>query len=57
LISRELLMHDFLIDWRPDAGIRIAPHFYNTIDECDALIGEIAAIMMKRPGLRSTQGR
>ena len=57
LISRELLMHDFLIDWRPDAGIRIAPHFYNTIDECDALIGEIAAIMMKRPGLRTTQGR
>ena len=57
LISRELLMHDFIIDWRPDAGIRIAPHFYNTIDECDALIGEIAAIMMKRPGLRTTQGR
>ena len=57
LISRELLMHDFLIDWRPDAGIRIAPHFYNTIDECDALIAEIAAIMMKRPGLRTTQGR
>ena len=57
LISRELLMHDFLIDWRPDAGIRIAPHFYNTLDECDALIGEIAAIMMKRPGLRTTQGR
>jgi len=57
LISRELLMHDFIIDWRPDAGIRISPHFYNTIDECDAIIGEIAAIILKRPGLRTTQSR
>jgi kynureninase len=56
-ISRELLAHDFIIDWRPDAGIRISPHFYNTLDECDAILAEIAALVGKRPGLRSTQGR
>ena len=57
MISRELLAHDFIIDWRPDAGIRISPHFYSTADECDAVITEIAAIASGRPGLRTTQGR
>lgn len=56
-ISRELLARDFLIDWRPDAGIRISPHFYNTADECDEIISEIAALIAKRPALRSTMGR
>ena len=55
-IARELLAHDFLIDWRPDAGIRISPHFYNTTDECDAIVTEIAALAAKRPALRATQG-
>jgi kynureninase len=54
-ISRALLAHDMLIDWRPDAGIRISPHFYNTIDECDMVIGEIAALVAGRPGLRITR--
>lgn len=57
LISRELLMHDFIIDWRPDAGIRISPHFYNTLDECDAVLAEIATLIAKKPGLRTTQSR
>lgn len=32
-ISKELLRRDILIDYRPGAGIRMAPHFYNTDDE------------------------
>lgn len=40
-IARELLRRDFLIDWRPQAGIRISPHFYNTEDEIDQLMAEI----------------
>jgi kynureninase len=56
-ICRELLARDILVDYRPDAGIRIAPHFYNTEDECDAAIGEIAALAAGRPGLRITQSR
>jgi len=43
-ISKELLKRDFLIDWRPNAGIRISPHFYNTEDEVDAIMEEIKEI-------------
>jgi kynureninase len=54
-ISRRLLERDFLIDYRPEAGIRISPHFYNTEDECDAVIAEIAALAEGRPSLRATR--
>ena len=54
-ISRRLLERDFLIDYRPGAGIRIAPHFYNTEDECDEIVAEIAALAAGRPGLRATR--
>jgi kynureninase len=54
-ISRRLLERDFLIDYRPEAGIRISPHFYNTEEECDAVVAEIAALAGGRPGLRSTR--
>ena len=54
-ISRRLLERDILIDYRPGAGIRIAPHFYNTEDECDAVIAEIAALAAGRPALRATR--
>lgn len=40
-IVQELLRRDFLIDWRPQAGIRISPHFFNTEDEIDRLMAEI----------------
>jgi kynureninase len=40
----ELIRRGFLVDFRPDAGIRIAPHFYNTRDEVDAALAELAAI-------------
>ncbi len=56
-ISRELLARDFIVDWRPDVGIRIAPHFYSTVEECDAIIAEIASLAGGRPQLRSTKSR
>ena len=43
-ITKALLQRDFLIDWRPNAGIRISPHFYNTEDEVDAIMEEIQKI-------------
>ncbi len=54
-IAKELIARNFLIDYRPEAGIRIAPHFYSTADECDAVLAEIAAIIEKRPALRVTR--
>jgi len=44
-VLQELLRRDFLCDYRPQAGIRASPHFYNTEEEVDRLIAEIAAIL------------
>jgi kynureninase len=30
-----------LVDYRPNAGIRIAPHFYTSDDELDRAMAEI----------------
>jgi kynureninase len=40
-ITAELLLRDILVDYRPGAGIRIAPHFYTTDDELARTIHEI----------------
>jgi kynureninase len=44
-VSRELLAREILIDYRPQAGIRISPHFYNTEEECDYALAQIAEIL------------
>ncbi len=44
-VSKELLARDIKIDFRPQAGIRIAPHFYNTDDEIRAAMRAIGEIL------------
>ena len=44
-VVRELSARDMLVDYRPGAGIRIGPHFFNTDDEIEAIIGEIKTII------------
>lgn len=44
-VKAELIRRGFVVDYRPGAGIRIAPHFYNTDDECGAVIEEIGTIL------------
>jgi kynureninase len=44
-VSRELLIREFLIDFRPGAGIRISPHFYTSDAELEAVISEIRKIL------------
>jgi kynureninase len=44
-VSRALKARDFVVDYRPGVGIRISPHFYNTPDEVDRLLAEIARIV------------
>jgi kynureninase len=43
-VTAELLKRGVIVDYRPGAGIRVAPHFYNTIDEIDHAMHELAAI-------------
>jgi len=45
LVAKELLARDVVIDYRPGAGIRIAPHFYNSDDECTAALDQIDEIL------------
>ena len=44
-VCQELLARDFVVDYRPQAGLRIAPHFYNIASECEAVIDEIQSII------------
>ncbi len=50
-VTAELLRRDILVDFRPGAGIRIAPHFYTTDEELERSIYEIRNISST---LRST---
>lgn len=54
-VSRELLSRQMVIDYREGAGIRIAPHFYNTDDEIHAVMQAIADILDTGDWQRHTQ--
>jgi kynureninase len=47
-VTRELLARDVLVDFRPQAGIRLSPHFYNRDDEIDAAFEHIQEILETR---------
>ena len=40
-VAQYLLARDILVDYRPGAGIRLAPHFYTKDDELDAAVAAI----------------
>ncbi len=44
-VCRELLAREILVDYRPKAGVRISPHFYNREDECDFTLAEMEEIL------------
>jgi len=37
-VTRELIRREILVDYRPGAGIRLSPHFYNAADEIDRVL-------------------
>jgi len=47
-VTNELLRRNFLVDYRPGAGIRVAPHFYTSDEELQMTIQEIQAILRER---------
>lgn len=59
----ELVKRKFVVDYRKPStsvlgtplkgGIRISPHFYNSDEECDAVLAEIAGIRKKGPAASS----
>ena len=48
LVARTLKAREFLVDYRPPVGIRISPHFYNTREEIDRIIAEMASIVSRK---------
>ncbi len=47
-VTPVLLARDVLIDYRPKAGIRLSPHFYNRDDEIDAALAQMEDILATR---------
>jgi kynureninase len=47
-VCNQLLKRDVLVDWRPKAGVRMSPHFYNTDQELDAAISAVEEILKSR---------
>jgi len=43
-VCQELIRRKFLVDYRPKAGVRVSPHFYNSDDEVLAVVEEIAKV-------------
>jgi kynureninase len=47
-VHKELAERQILCDFRPDAGLRLGPHFYNTDDELRYTVDQIAEIVESR---------
>ena len=45
VVARELARRQILVDYRPRAGIRVAPHFYTTDEELEYTVSEIRSIV------------
>ena len=44
-VTDDLLRRQIIVDYRPGAGVRIAPHFYNSEAEVDAAVAAIDEIL------------
>jgi len=48
-VANELLKRDILIDWRPNAGVRMSPHFYTSDEELHTAISAVEEILSGTP--------
>ena len=46
-VARALLAREVIVDYRPNAGIRVAPHFYTSDDEVESVVGIIDEILAR----------
>ena len=47
-VTSELIRREFIVDYRPGAGVRISPHFYTKDEELEHVIREMRDIMETR---------
>ena len=43
-ITKELIRREFIVDYRPGAGVRVSPHFYTKDEELELVIAEMKKI-------------
>ena len=53
-VAQALLARDVIVDYRPGAGIRVAPHFYTSDDEVEAVVDAIDEILAQGASGSST---
>ena len=53
-VSRALLAREIIVDYRPGAGIRVAPHFYTSDEELDAAVATIDDVLARGAWKRYT---
>lgn len=46
--TQGLLARDVIVDWRPNCGIRISPHFYNTFEEVQSFFSTLDEVTRRR---------
>ncbi len=56
-VERELLARDILVDYRPGAGVRLSPHFYNRDEEIDFALDQMEDILRTGAWQRHTTPR
>jgi kynureninase len=47
-VCQALLADNIVVDFRPEAGLRVAPHFYNTEDEVRGAVRRVREILDRR---------
>jgi kynureninase len=48
MVCDELLKRDILVDWRPNAGVRMSPHFYNSDCDLETAVTAVDDILKRR---------
>ena len=56
-VAQALLVRNVIVDYRPGAGIRVAPHFYTSDEELDTAVGAIDEILAKGEWRKYTDAR
>ena len=54
-VKDELIARNIMVDYRPGAGVRLSPHFYNREDEIDFALAQIEEILETRVWERHLQ--
>jgi len=54
-VKSELIARNILVDYRPGAGVRLSPHFYNRDEEIDFALSQMEDILATREWERHLQ--